>query len=109
MRRSLFRALAATCFLAPALAAEANDLLDTYKKALEQDTVLAAARHARDAAGHQAGRLQKGQPHRDKAGADQERVDIFEGGVAVLGHAWRTFCSGKNASPPRRFRPDTPE
>lgn len=50
MRRSLFRALAATCFLAPALAAEANDLLDTYQKALEQDTVLAAARHARDAA-----------------------------------------------------------
>jgi outer membrane protein len=50
MRRHFLRALAATCFLAPALAVEANDLLDTYRKALEQDTVLAAARHARDAA-----------------------------------------------------------
>lgn len=48
MRRSL-RALLASCFLAPVLAVDANDLLETYRKALEQDTTLIAAKFARDA------------------------------------------------------------
>lgn len=48
MRRSL-RALLASCFLAPILSVDANDLLETYRKALDQDTTLAAAKFARDA------------------------------------------------------------
>ncbi|WP_439641927.1 TolC family outer membrane protein [Nevskia sp.] len=50
MRRSIARAALASCFLAPLTAVDANDLLDTYRKALDQDTTLAAARFARDAA-----------------------------------------------------------
>ena len=50
MRRSIARAALASCFLAPIFAADANDLLDTYRKALEQDTTLSAAKFARDAA-----------------------------------------------------------
>lgn len=49
MRRPLARVLLASLFLTPALA-PANDLLDTYRKALDQDSTLAAARYARDAA-----------------------------------------------------------
>ena len=48
MRRSL-RALLASCFLAPILTVDANDLLETYRKALDQDTTLSAAKFARDA------------------------------------------------------------
>ena len=44
MRRSIARAALASCFLAPIFAADANDLLDTYRKALEQDTTLSALR-----------------------------------------------------------------
>ena len=50
MRRSIARAVLASCFLAPIFTVDANDLLDTYRKALDQDTTLAAAKYARDAA-----------------------------------------------------------
>lgn len=50
MRRSIARAALASCFLAPLATVHANDLLDTYRKALDQDTTLAAAKFARDAA-----------------------------------------------------------
>ena len=52
MRRSTARALLASFFLLPTLApsaALANDLLETYRKALDQDTTLRAAKFARDA------------------------------------------------------------
>ena len=48
IRRPLARTLLASLFLTPALVS-ANDLLETYRKALDQDTTLAAAKHQRDA------------------------------------------------------------
>ncbi len=48
MRRPLARALLASLSLTPTLV-PANDLLETYRKALDQDTTLAAARFQRDA------------------------------------------------------------
>lgn len=49
MRRSIFRAVIAAAFAVPA-AAHANELLDSYREALDQDTTLRAAKFARDAA-----------------------------------------------------------
>lgn len=53
MRRSLLPALLAGAIAAPSAApstAQANDLLDSYHEALDQDRSLLAARYARDAA-----------------------------------------------------------
>lgn len=49
MRRSIIRALALSAFVVPA-ASQANDLLDSYREALKQDTTVRAAKYARDAA-----------------------------------------------------------
>lgn len=49
MRRSIIRMLAASAFALPA-SAFANELLDSYRQALQQDTTVRAAKFARDAA-----------------------------------------------------------
>ncbi|GAC1625693.1 MAG: efflux transporter outer membrane subunit OpmH [Nevskia sp.] len=49
MRRSIIRALVASAFVVPGLS-QANDLLDSYREALNQDTTLRAAKFQRDAA-----------------------------------------------------------
>ncbi len=84
MRRPLARALLASLFLTPALGS-ANDLLETYRKALDQDTTLAAAKHQRDAsieARPQA--LSAFLPQLNaQAGRSLERTKIDTGGDAI--------------------------